>query len=123
MKWYYRLAVLLNPFFLLFIRIKTRFSGPRVRVVARNSKGEVLLVKSVFGMKAWEFPGGEVGRGESQATAAVRELYEETALTVSEDALQKRQLLESPFPIQLFQCSLRDYMTARIIRPLEMREV
>jgi len=55
---------------------------PSVTVICWDPKGRVLLVKDVE-TKAWLAPGGSIEPGESPADAAVREMWEETGLTVA----------------------------------------
>lgn len=43
----------------------------------------MLLVHHTYGALNWELPGGSGEQGESPAETAVREVYEETSLTVS----------------------------------------
>jgi 8-oxo-dGTP pyrophosphatase MutT (NUDIX family) len=58
-----------------------------VRVVVRDARGDVLLFRTreftapELG-EWWELPGGGIDAGETYATAAVRELREETGLIV-----------------------------------------
>ena len=47
-----------------------------------DDQGRVLLVKHSYGPLNWELPGGAVESGESVVEAAVREMQEETGLTV-----------------------------------------
>ncbi len=55
-------------------------------VAARNEKGEILLQqRSDNGL--WGLPGGCQNLGEKLETTAVRELYEETGIKISEDDL------------------------------------
>jgi 8-oxo-dGTP pyrophosphatase MutT (NUDIX family) len=57
----------------------------RVRVICRDRRGAVLLMRwhdLVTGRELWEPPGGGIKPGESAHQAAVRELYEETGLSV-----------------------------------------
>jgi 8-oxo-dGTP pyrophosphatase MutT (NUDIX family) len=55
---------------------------PSVTVICRNSDGRVLLVKDAE-TGVWLAPGGSVEPDESPADAAVREMWEETGLTVA----------------------------------------
>lgn len=50
-----------------------------------DSQGRALMIRSP--RRDWEFPGGQVEEGESLTEALVREVFEETGLTVSVGAL------------------------------------
>ncbi|PYO58249.1 MAG: hypothetical protein DMD83_05025, partial [Candidatus Rokuibacteriota bacterium] len=52
-----------------------------------DEEGRVLLVRHTYGHKNWELPGGVVERGESPMDAAVREVREETGLSVASTQL------------------------------------
>ncbi len=60
-------------------------SLPRKRmgsgVIIRNSKGEILLLKTTY-KDHWEIPGGVVEENESPKQTAERETQEETGLTI-----------------------------------------
>lgn len=55
--------------------------APSAFAVVRDAAGRVLLVRRVDN-GVWELPGGRVGLGESATTAAVREVAEESGVTV-----------------------------------------
>ena len=55
---------------------------PSVTVICRDSNGRVLLVKDAE-TGVWLSPGGIIEPDESPADAAVREMWEETGLTVA----------------------------------------
>jgi 8-oxo-dGTP diphosphatase len=65
---------------------------PRLRVVAAalfDAHGRVLIAERPAGKHMagwWEFPGGKVAAGESDAEALVRELREELGVETSADA-------------------------------------
>ncbi len=67
-----------------------RLRGPaqRTRVLVIHSDGSLLLVRSWFGLHSWSLPGGAAERGEALETAAVRELLEETGISVEPAQLQ-----------------------------------
>ena len=59
--------------------------------LVRNGAGQVLLVRRADDGR-WAMPGGWVDPGETPAQAAVREVAEETGLTVSEPRLLHTEL-------------------------------
>jgi 8-oxo-dGTP diphosphatase len=48
-----------------------------------DEDGRVLLARHTYGRKNWELPGGVVEQGESPMDGAVREVQEETGLSVT----------------------------------------
>jgi 8-oxo-dGTP diphosphatase len=64
-------------------------------VLAEDSDGRVLVVRSTYMGPGWMLPGGRVERGETPETAAVRETLEETGIEV---AIERLLLLEAYRP-------------------------
>lgn len=58
---------------------KTRFGAA---AVITNDRGALLLVHHTYGPRNWELPGGGREQGESAVDTVVREVREETELTV-----------------------------------------
>lgn len=48
--------------------------------LVEREDGQILLVRSFY--RGWEFPGGQVEVGESLPQALIREIYEESGITV-----------------------------------------
>ena len=66
------------------------FLGPKLAVVVVVSIGNLLLLEKRAiepGLGHWSFPSGYVDQGELPETAAIREVYEETGVTVVIDGL------------------------------------
>lgn len=56
---------------------------PGARIVIENAAGEILLQqRSDFGL--WGLPGGNAEPGEDITTSIIREVFEETGLTISD---------------------------------------
>lgn len=71
------------------LRLQTRLMPrPRTRVLVTDGKGKVLLVRSWFGSQRWDLPGGGIQRGESAIAAAVREVEEETGVSLDIESLE-----------------------------------
>jgi 8-oxo-dGTP diphosphatase len=51
--------------------------------IITDGEGRVLLVRHTYGRKNWDLPGGGVEQGESPMDAAVREVQEESGLSVA----------------------------------------
>jgi 8-oxo-dGTP pyrophosphatase MutT (NUDIX family) len=57
----------------------------RVLIIA---EGKVLLVKGWYGSGKWTLPGGGLHKGEDSKNGAIREVFEETGLTLTPEQLQ-----------------------------------
>ncbi|TWT09330.1 NUDIX domain-containing protein [Planomicrobium sp. CPCC 101079] len=53
-----------------------------VSALVVNEQGEVLLVQTHDRSDTWECPGGQVEQGEALDQAVIREVYEETGITI-----------------------------------------
>lgn len=73
---------LLWPVWVVYFRL----SGTRSRVLV-VVEDEVLLLKGWLGDKKYNLPGGGTKKQESTRSSAIRELYEETGITVAESSL------------------------------------
>jgi ADP-ribose pyrophosphatase YjhB (NUDIX family) len=85
-------------------------SSARVRCVgglAYDSGGRLLLVRRANepGRGLWSVPGGRVEPGEDDHTALVREMDEETGLTVQPGALIGR-VRRGPYDIADYRCTV-----------------
>jgi 8-oxo-dGTP diphosphatase len=56
------------------------------KVIIKSDQGNILILKSNY-KKTWQFPGGGVDNNESPEAGAVREVREETGLTVKPEDL------------------------------------
>ena len=54
------------------------------RVLAIDSAGRVLLIRHSYGSGTWLLPGGGIARGEAPLAAGLRELAEETGLSLAQ---------------------------------------
>ena len=66
-------------------------------VTRENGKTEILLLKHVNGGH-FSFPKGHVEKGESEEETALREIYEESGLTVELDTGFRHVVTYSPAP-------------------------
>jgi 8-oxo-dGTP diphosphatase len=81
----------------------------RATVICEENR-HVLLVRKPN--SRWALPGGAVERGETHAGAAVRELAEETGLSV-ENLLYLMRIHEGETEHHVFEASVRDSTVAR----------
>lgn len=54
------------------------------RVLAFDARGHLLLIRHSYGSGTWMLPGGGIARREDPLDAALRELAEETGLTLAD---------------------------------------
>ena len=97
------------------------FKGKRVRVMAINAKGEVLLVRGLISRHTWELPGGAVKKGEELMAAAARELLEETGIMPLVSLKNKGEVKLDGYSAVIFKVELNDAAPRR--RTLEIRDI
>ncbi|MGH3616243.1 MAG: NUDIX hydrolase [Pseudonocardia sp.] len=75
--------------------------------LANDPAGRILLIRRANepGCGLWSLPGGRVEPGEDEAGALVREMAEETGLTVAPDALVGR-VVRGPYAIADYRCAV-----------------
>lgn len=75
--------------------------------IAYDDRGRLLLIKrrNAPGSGLWSVPGGRVEPGESDAEALVREMAEETGLTVAPGGLVGR-VRRGPYVIADYRCTV-----------------
>ena len=77
-----------------------------MKIVLHNAQREILLLKRSLKSKSaggkWEFPGGKVDPGEIFTDALIREVKEETGLSVTVDRVIETVQLENPEKIFVF---------------------
>lgn len=89
MTLYHLIGRVLHPGALAYFKLHNRlFRQQRARVIVRNERNEILLVKTWIGHRPWSLPGGGVGRKETSLTAARRELEEEIGLRLPSEKFQ-----------------------------------
>lgn len=99
-----------------------------VSIIARNERGEVLLVRHSYGPDVWALPGGGVARGESPDDAVRRELLEEVGCECRQLRLvttMEEEISGSPHTAFLYEALLmgkpkpdeREIVEARMFAP------
>lgn len=84
MRLYYLLGQALRPFAMLIFSVYNVFTHqPRAQVIVRSrNRREVLLIRNWTGTRAWQLPGGGIGRNETAWEAGQRELTEELGISL-----------------------------------------
>lgn len=68
-----------------------------VTAIIRDADGRILLVEHAFRRRyPWALPGGWMNRGESPEQALVREVHEETGLTITIDRIVAAHVFDLP---------------------------
>ena len=87
-----------------------------------DEAGRLLVVRENDERRRYGFPGGAVEPGEAPQDAVVREVLEETGITVSVDHLVGMYRLENGLMKTVFRCHIVSGVPARIA-PEEIAEV
>lgn len=86
--------------------------------VLQNNNGEFLLVSRKNNLAHFGFPGGKVEPEEDLATAAVRELFEETGISILPSEIEHVYGSEyRGFSVQSFLCSKVVYLSGIAVGP------
>jgi 8-oxo-dGTP pyrophosphatase MutT (NUDIX family) len=81
MRFVYKLITPLRKLYWFVVRPRT--TGVKAIVLHGDA---VLMIRNAYGMKAWTFPGGGVGRNESPSEAIIREVQEEVGIGMDDIA-------------------------------------
>jgi 8-oxo-dGTP pyrophosphatase MutT (NUDIX family) len=90
-------------------------------LILENSIGQSLIVKANY-KPYWTFPGGIVDPNETPKEAAVRELFEETGITVVADAVEFVAVIDrkSSFA-QTYQFVFKSPLTSNMISDISLQ--
>jgi 8-oxo-dGTP pyrophosphatase MutT (NUDIX family) len=114
MRVYNAIGRLISPIAVTLLSLYSRMrENRRVRVLVWNEAGELLLLKNWIGPQTWELPGGGIGRKESDARAAQRELHEETGIVAPLEAFSYVTTLHPSFVASIYQVTVVE----RILQP------
>ncbi len=120
---------IISPLFLYALKIHTRLTGQqRARMIVRDSSGDILLIWETIGVGRWSIPGGGIKRGEDPVMAAIRELHEETGVTVEPKDCHFVAFLESSvthigYDAYLYETTIdRNQLPDRLHNPIEIVE-
>lgn len=107
--------VLLWPALYFYLR-----NTDRTRVVV-HSDGYVLVLKNWLGDGRWKLPGGGMHKGEEVRVCAVRELKEETDITILPDQLTPLGAITSrsrgiTMTCHCFECSVPERLEPKLTR-------
>ena len=88
-----------------------------VGVIVRKD-GDILLGKrkNAHGAGGWQFPGGHLEYGESIEACAIREVFEETGLSI-------KNLRIGPYTNDIFETEGRHYVTLYVISDYDSGEI
>jgi 8-oxo-dGTP pyrophosphatase MutT (NUDIX family) len=92
------------------LQLLSRRMSERVRVIVINDNKEILLVRNWFSRQHWSLPGGGIGAGEPIASAAVREVREETGVSIRIPDL--KDLGTTPYPAETIKYQLHGFIAA-----------
>lgn len=89
-----------------------------VKVLVRDMNGRYLVIQRSLASKnnggAWDFPGGKVDAGEDFATALLREVAEETSLTIRLRGLAGSAESELPAAIVIYLIMEADVVEGQV---------
>lgn len=89
-------AAVASPVILGMLKFHTRMTGQeRARVVIFNDQRQVLFIHEVASNR-WSLPGGGIEKDETPLEAVVREVKEETGLTIDASKFQLLGVLRKP---------------------------
>ncbi|GAB3498731.1 NUDIX domain-containing protein [Amycolatopsis cihanbeyliensis] len=111
------------PWHLALDALEIRLPPVAAAVIVENAK--VLLVRRLVqeGSLSWQFPAGEIEAGESAAEAAVREVREETGLSVIESQVLGERVHPSTGRTMIYVACEVVSGTARVEESEEIAEV